>query len=111
MDPTTTKPGDLQGTAASTVHDVLERAENAVGDAAEKVKPVVSKLPQAAQAPVYGAVHAAAEAASSMRERADEVIRRERAMLGSAAEYVRASPRRAIGIAFVTGFVIGRFLI
>ena len=110
MDPTTTRPGDLQGTAASTVHDVLER-ENAAGEAADKVTPVVSKLPQAAHAPIYGAVHAAAEAASSVRESADDLIRRERAMLGSAGEYVRAKPRQAIGIAFVAGFVIGRFLL
>ena len=101
------RPGDLQGTAASIVHDVLERAESAAGVAEEKVKPVVSKMPQAAQAPIYGAVHAAAEAAASMRDTAENMIEGEGGMGG----YVRANPRQAIGLAFVTGFVIGRFLI
>ena len=115
MDPnapnSTAKPSDLQGTAASTVHDVLERAENAVDEAADKVKPVVSKMPQAAQAPLYGAVHAATDAASSLREGAEELMQREHTLLGAATRYIKANPRKALRIAFIAGFVVGRFLL
>jgi ElaB/YqjD/DUF883 family membrane-anchored ribosome-binding protein len=103
----TAKTGDLQGTAASIVHDVLEGAQSA----ADKVKPVVSKMPHAAQAPLYQAVHAAADAAASIEDKAGDLIERESAMLESATGYVRANPRRAIGIAFVAGFLVARILL
>ena len=100
-DTQTPKPGDLQGTAASIVRDVLESAESATGEAADKVKPVVGKLPQAAQAPLYRAVHAAADAAASMPQA-------KRSVAGSVAQYARTNPRRALAFAFVTGLLIGR---
>ena len=96
-------------TAASTVHDVLERAENAAADAANnKVQPVVSRLPQSAQAPLYEAVHAAADAATSLREGADDVMARQEAMLQSATRYVQANPLQSVGIAVAAGWLIGR---
>jgi ElaB/YqjD/DUF883 family membrane-anchored ribosome-binding protein len=107
----TSQAADIPGAAASTVHDVLERAESAIGEAAEKVRPVVSKMPQTAQAPLYEAVHAAADAAASLREGADDLVRREEALLASATRYIRANPRQALGIAFVAGFLIGRILL
>ena len=100
----TAKPGDLQGTAASIVRDVLERAESSSFDAADKVKPAVAKIPQAAQAQLQQAVHAAAGAAASMRET-------ERSVAGSVEHYVRANPRRAVAIAFLTGLFVGRIVL
>ena len=95
------KPGDLQGAAASIVHDVLEGAPAASPD---KVKPVVGKMPNATQAPLYQAVHAAADAAASMPPTS--------ASLGdSITRYVRAKPRQSVGIAFVAGFLIARLVL
>jgi ElaB/YqjD/DUF883 family membrane-anchored ribosome-binding protein len=99
----TAKPGDLQGTAASIVRDVLERAESSSFEAA-KVKPTVAKIPQAAQAQLQQAVHAAAGAAASMRET-------ERSAARSIEQYVRANPRRAVAIAFLTGLFVGRIVL
>ena len=101
----TPKPAEVQGTAASIVHDVLEQAENATGQAADKVQPVVAKMPHAAQAPLYEAVHAAADAAASTRESADDALR------GSAGDYVRANPLQSVGIALAAGWLIGRILL
>jgi hypothetical protein len=101
------KPGDLQGTAASTVRDVLERAESATAGAAGRVEQVVARIPQAAQAPLYHAVHAAADAAASMRERAAGA---EGALGGSITQYVRTNPRRSVAFAFATGWLIARIV-
>ena len=97
------QPAGLQGTAASSVHDVLERADSVAS--ADKVQPVVSKTPQAAHAPLYHAVHAAADAAGSMpQSEADSFV-------ASATHYIRENPRRALTIAFVTGLFIGRIVL
>jgi ElaB/YqjD/DUF883 family membrane-anchored ribosome-binding protein len=94
--------------AASTVHDVLEKAESVAGEAQDKVKPVVSRLPQAAQAPIYEAVHAAADAASTLTERADDFMEDQQRRLGSATAYIRENPLQSVGIAFGAGWLIGR---
>ena len=49
--------------------------------------------------------------AASIEDKAEDLLARESAMLGSATEYVRANPRRAVGIAFVAGFLVGRILL
>jgi ElaB/YqjD/DUF883 family membrane-anchored ribosome-binding protein len=95
-------------TAASTVHDVLEQAESAAVEAQDKVKPVVSRLPQAAQAPIYEAVHAAADAASTLTERADDFMEEQQQLLDSATAYVRANPLQSVGLAFAAGWLIGK---
>jgi ElaB/YqjD/DUF883 family membrane-anchored ribosome-binding protein len=96
------------GTAASTVHDVLEKAEHAAGPAAEMVKPVVSRLPQSAQAPIYEAVHSAAAAAATMPAQAEGFIARQQHRLEPAAQYVQDKPIQAVAIAFTAGWLIGR---
>lgn len=93
----------LQGTAASSVHDVLEHADSTA--TADKVQPVVSNTPQAAHAPLYHAVHAAADAAGSMPHAEED------SFAGSATQYIRENPRRALTIAFVTGLFIGRIVL
>ena len=100
--------GGVPGTAASTVHDVLEKAETAGDHGEQKVQPVVSRVPQSAQAPLYEAVHAAADAAASPGGHADDLIERQEAMLHSATRYVREYPFQSVGIAVALGWLLGR---
>jgi ElaB/YqjD/DUF883 family membrane-anchored ribosome-binding protein len=102
------QPASVLSTAASTVHDVLEKAENAAGPAAERVKPVVSRLPQSAQAPIYDAVHSAAAAAATLPAQAEGFVRRQQQRLEPAAQYVQQKPLQAVAIAFTAGWLIGR---
>jgi ElaB/YqjD/DUF883 family membrane-anchored ribosome-binding protein len=72
------------------------------------VRTVAKRLPRSAHAPLYEAVHAAAEAADTLEQEASGSMRNKDRLLGAAAGYVEASPLRAVGIAFVAGWVIGR---
>ena len=95
-------------TAASTVHDVLESAASGTGEAHDKVKQVVSRVPHAAQAPLYEAVHAAADAGVALIERGQELADAHRGAADSMTRYVRTNPLQSVGLAFAAGWLIGR---
>jgi ElaB/YqjD/DUF883 family membrane-anchored ribosome-binding protein len=102
------QPASVLSSAVSTVHDVLEKAENAAGQGAGKVSPVVSLLPQAAHAPLAEAVHSAAEAAAALPAKAEGVIAEQQQRFETATRYVREKPLQAFAMAFAAAWLIGR---
>jgi ElaB/YqjD/DUF883 family membrane-anchored ribosome-binding protein len=102
------QPASVLSAAASTVHDVLEKAENAAEQGAGKVKPVVSLLPQSAHAPLSEAVHSAAEAAAALPAKAEGVIAEQQQRFEGAVRYVQENPLQAVLVAFAAAWMIGR---
>jgi ElaB/YqjD/DUF883 family membrane-anchored ribosome-binding protein len=97
---------DVLSTAASTVRDVLSTSGQPQSE--DAVKTVTKRLPRSAHAPVYEAVHAATEAADTLRQQAGGSMRRKEQLLRATTDYVDASPLKAVGIAFAAGWIIGR---
>ena len=97
---------DVLSTAASTVHDVLSTSGQPQSEGA--VKTVAKRLPRSAHAPLYEAVHAAAEAADTLEQEASGLMRRKERLLKATTDYIDASPLKAVGIAFLAGWVVGR---
>jgi ElaB/YqjD/DUF883 family membrane-anchored ribosome-binding protein len=104
--PIGTGAADVLSTAASTVRDVLSAAEQPQSEGV--VKSVTKRLPNTAHAPLYEAVHAAAEAADTLEQEAKGFSARKERLLHATTAYVDASPLQAVGIAFVAGWVLGR---
>jgi ElaB/YqjD/DUF883 family membrane-anchored ribosome-binding protein len=102
------QPASVLSAAVSTVHDVLEKAENAAEQGPGKVSPVVSLLPQSAHAPLSEAVHSAAEAAAALPAKAEGVIAEQQQRFETAARYVREKPLQAVAVAFAAAWMIGR---
>ena len=97
---------DVLSTAASTVRDVLSTSDSLPTENA--VKPVAKRLPRSAHAPLYEAVHAATEAADALEQQAEGMMRSPQRMLKATTDYVDASPLKAVGIAFLAGWIVGR---
>ncbi|MDB5903599.1 MAG: hypothetical protein JWM26_2477 [Betaproteobacteria bacterium] len=102
------QPASVLSAAVSTVHDVLEKAENAAEPGAGKVSPVVSLLPQSAHAPLSEAVHSAAEAAAALPAKAEGVIAEQQQRFEGAMRYVQEKPLQAVAVAFAAAWMIGR---
>ena len=97
---------DVLGTAASTVRDVLSTPSEP--ETSAKVKTVATRLPRSAHAPLYEAVHAAAESADGFQAEAGGMLRSKEELLKATTDYIDASPLQALGIAFAAGWLIGR---
>ena len=97
---------DVLSTAASTVRDVLSTP--AQPETTPKVRTIATRLPQSVHAPLYEAVHSAAEAADMLREEAGAFAHRKEQVLKATTDYIDASPLKSVGIAFVAGWLIGR---
>jgi ElaB/YqjD/DUF883 family membrane-anchored ribosome-binding protein len=97
---------DVLSTAASTVRDVLSTPDQP--ETTAKVKTIANRLPRSAHAPLYEAVHSAAEAADMIREDPGAFARRKEQLLKATTDYVDASPLKSVGIAFAAGWLIGR---
>lgn len=102
------QPASVLSAAVSTVHDVLEKAENAAEQGAGKVSPVVSLLPQSAHAPLSEAVHSAAEAAAALPAKVEGVIAEQQQRFEGAMRYVQEKPLQAVAVAFAAAWMIGR---
>lgn len=96
----------MLSTAASTVRDVLRTPDQSETTAG--VKTIVNRPPRTAHAPLYEAVHSAAEAADQVREEVGAFKRRKEQVLVATTGYVDASPLKSVGIAFAAGWLIGR---
>lgn len=99
---------ELVNKAASTVQNMLDTSDQAVDEAAEKVKQVTGRL-RTGQDKVVDAVHRATEAAGEYREKAAALAQMPEQWMQSASESIRAQPIKAVAIAFVAGWVYGRF--
>ena len=97
---------DVLSTAASTVRDVLSTP--AEPESSPKVRTIATRLPQSSHAPLYEAVHSAAEAAETLRGESSALADRKEHFLNATTGYIDASPLKSVGIAFAAGWLIGR---
>lgn len=95
----------LAGTAASTVHDVMEKVGSAVGETADKVKQAAARLPRDSRDAVYGAVHAATTAAGTLADKVEDLKQKQQHLLQTTTDYVSANPLKSVGFAFVAGWL------
>ena len=100
--------GEITPKAASTVQNVLDSTDKVVDQAADKVKQVTGKL-RTGQDAMSDAVHRAAEAAGEYREKAASLAQMPEQWVQTASQSIRAQPFKAVAIAFVAGWVYGRF--
>ena len=100
--------GESMEKAASTVQNVLDTTDQAADQAAEKVKQMTERL-RTGQDKVVDAVHRATEAAGEYREKAAGLAQLPEQWMQTASESIRAQPFKAVAIAFVAGWVYGRF--
>lgn len=113
----TTGSGDNEGRiaqGAGSAHDAVtsaaDRANAAVDSAVDKVKPIIGRVADSAHQAVDKAASLAERPAEWIAEKRDGLRDSQEQMLGDAREYILANPLKAVGIALVSGLVIGRLM-
>lgn len=94
--------------AGSTVQKVLDSTDRAADRAAETVKQATQRL-RTGQERVAEAVQRATTAADGYKQRAMGLAQKPEEWVHSTSEYIQAQPFKSVAIAFVAGWIYGRF--
>ncbi|MBA4742899.1 MAG: hypothetical protein H2060_09365 [Azoarcus sp.] len=96
--------------ASARAHDTVDSTADAAEDAAHKVAPAIEQIAQKAHQAVDSAVEAATPTAQWLAEHGDELQASQRRLVSDTCNYVSAHPLKSLGIAVLTGYVLGRIL-
>jgi len=100
--------GNGQSHSQDAINNAAATAHGAVNKAAATVKPAVDRAASYAHQTVDKAANAAGPAIDWVQEKAEKAQAAKQQLLDDSAGYVAANPFKAIGIAAVIGFLIGR---
>ncbi len=101
-------PGNGQFAGQDAITNVATTAHGAVDKAANTVKPAVDRAASLAHGAVDKAASAAVPAAAWVQEKAEAAHAAQKRAVESSADYISGNPFKAIGIAALIGFLIGR---
>jgi ElaB/YqjD/DUF883 family membrane-anchored ribosome-binding protein len=101
-------PGNGQSVSQDKINNVAATAHGAVDKAANTVKPAVDRAATLAHGAVDKAASAAVPAAAWVQEKAEAARATQKQAVETSAEYISSNPFKAIGIAALIGFLIGR---
>lgn len=96
--------------ASERAHETVDSTADAAEDAADKVAPAIEQIAQKAHQAVDSAVEAATPTAAWLAEHGEELQASQRRLVSDTCSYVSAHPIKSLGIAVLTGYVLGRIL-
>ncbi|AUN94973.1 hypothetical protein [Pseudazoarcus pumilus] len=96
--------------ASARAHEAVDSTADAAEEAASKVTPAIEQIAQKAHQAVDSAVEAAKPTAEWLTEHGEELQASQRRLVAETCSYVSAHPIKSLGIAVLTGYVLGRIL-
>src|SRR5665811_1075914 len=96
--------------ASSGAHAAVNSIAGAADEAARKAKPAIDRVAAMAHQAVDKAAGAAAPTADWLAEQGDSVNYSQKQLVADTRSYVSANPLKAVGMAVVAGFVLGRLI-
>lgn len=101
---------DAVNKASLSAHAVVNSIVGAADEAADKAKPVIDQVAAMAHQVVDRAAGAAAPTAEWLTEQGENINARQKQLVADTRDYVSANPLKAVGMAVVAGFVLGRLI-
>ena len=106
-------PNNAEGAlnkASSSAHAAVNSIAVAADEAARKAKPAIDRVAAMAHQAVDKAAGAAAPTADWLTEQGESLTATQKRLVADTCSYVSANPLKAVGIAVVAGFLLGRFI-
>ena len=97
--------------ASSSAHAAVNSIAGAADEAARKAKPAIDQVSAMAHQAVDKAASAVAPTADWLAEQGDSLNATQKKLVADTCSYVSANPLKAIGIALVAGFLLGRIIV
>jgi ElaB/YqjD/DUF883 family membrane-anchored ribosome-binding protein len=97
--------------ASSSAHAAVNSIAGAADEAARKAKPAIDRVAAMAHQAVDKAAGAAAPTADWLAEQGESLNATQKKLVADTCNYVSANPLKAIGIAVVAGFLLGRIIL
>jgi ElaB/YqjD/DUF883 family membrane-anchored ribosome-binding protein len=97
--------------ASSSAHAAVNSIAGAADEAARKAKPAIDRVAAMAHQAVDKAAGAAAPTADWLTEQGESLNATQKKLVADTCNYVSANPLKAIGIAVVAGFLLGRIIL
>lgn len=96
--------------AQAAAHSAVSSIADAAEEATRKTKPAIDKVASIAHQAVDKAAGAAAPAADWLVEKGASLDATQKKLAADTCSYVSAHPFKALGMAVVAGFVLGRII-
>ena len=96
--------------ASSSAHAVVNSIAGAADEAASKAKPAIDQVAAMAHQVVDKAAGAAAPTVDWLTEQGESINASQKQLVADTRDYVSANPLKAVGMAMVAGFVLGRLI-
>jgi len=101
---------DAMNKASLSAHAVVNSIAGAADEAASKVKPVIDQAAAMAHQGVDKAAGVAAPTVDWLTEQGKSINASQKQLVADTRSYVSANPLKAVGMAVVAGFVLGRLI-
>ena len=96
--------------ASSSAHAAVNSIAGAADEMTRKAKPAIDRVAAMAHQAVDKAAGAAAPTADWLAEQGESLNATQKKLVTDTCSYVSANPLKAVGIAVVAGFLLGRFM-
>ena len=96
--------------ASSSAHAAVNSIAGAADEVTRKAKPAIDRVAAMAHQAVDKAAGAAAPTADWLAEQGESLNATQKKLVANTCSYVSANPLKAVGIAVVAGFLLGRFI-
>ena len=96
--------------AALSAHAVVNSIAGVADEAVSRAKPAIDQVAARAHQAVDKAAGAAAPTVDWLTEQGESIDASQKQLLADARGYVSANPLKAVGMAVVAGFVLGRLI-
>ena len=99
------------GKSSSSAHAAVDSMAGAAEEAARKAKPAIDRVAAVAHQAVDKAAGAAAPAADWLSQQGENLNATQKKLVEDTCKYVSANPLKALAIAVVAGFLLGRIVL
>ena len=96
--------------ASLSAHAVVNSIAGAADEAASKAKPAIDQVAAMAHQAVDKAAGAAAPTVGWLTKQGESINASQKQLVADTRSYVSANPLKAVGMAVVAGFVLGRLI-
>ena len=96
--------------ASLSAHAVVNSIAGAADEAASKAKPAIDQVAAMAHQAVDKAAGAAAPTVDWLTKQGESVNASQKQLVADTRSYVSANPLKAVGMAVIAGFVLGRII-
>lgn len=102
---------DILNKASSSAHTAVNSIAGAADKAARTAKPAIDRVAAMAHHAVDKAADVAAPTAGWLVEQGETLNTTQKKLVADTCGYISANPLKAVGIAAVAGFVLGRIIL